>query len=82
MTGQGVSRSVKVAEEPMRTRLLFLPVLVAAASITKIMTAPLVMQLVDEGVLRLEDPVDRWLDRHEQVLPTITIRQLLANAGR
>ncbi len=59
-------------DEPMRAEHL-----VGIASITKTMTAALVLQLVDEGVLRLDDPVDRWLDPHAHVPVAITIRQLL-----
>lgn len=50
-------------------------------SITKVMTAALVMQLVDEGLVELDEPVRRYL-RDFQILDkhasdTITVRQLL-----
>lgn len=51
--------------------------LVGIASITKTMTAAVVLQLVDEGVLRLDDPLDRWLAPAAGVDPAITLRQLL-----
>ena len=49
-------------------------------SITKTMTAALVLQLVDEGLLELDEPVDTylpgWLDGHE-FASEITVRQLM-----
>lgn len=51
--------------------------LIQIASITKTMTAAIVLQLVDEGVLRLDDPIRRWLADRPNVDPGITIRQLL-----
>ena len=35
--------------------------LLGIASITKTMTAAVILQLVDEGVLQLDDPISRWL---------------------
>ena len=35
----------------------------AIASITKTFTATVILQLVEEGMLRLNDPVKRYLDR-------------------
>jgi CubicO group peptidase (beta-lactamase class C family) len=48
-------------------------------SITKTFTSVLVHQLRDEGVLDLDDPLDRWLpdSRHARV----TLRRLLAHAS-
>ncbi len=51
--------------------------LIQIASITKTMTAAVVLQLVDEGVLRLDDPLSRWLPPRQHVDPAITLRQLL-----
>ena len=49
-------------------------------SITKPMTATLVLQLIDEGLLELDEPVETylpgWLDGHE-FSSEITIRQLM-----
>lgn len=58
--------------EPMRPEHL-----VGIASITKTMTAAVILQLVDEGVLRLDDPVSRWLPPVPHVDPAITLRHLL-----
>ena len=58
------------AETPMRTGLRW-----PLRSITKSFTVTLVLQLVDEGVISLDDTVDRWIDG----VPNgdrITIREL------
>jgi D-alanyl-D-alanine carboxypeptidase len=60
------------ADEPIRPEHL-----IGIASITKTMTAAVVLQLVDEGVLRLDDPLSRWLPPIAGVEPAITLRQLL-----
>ncbi|MFN0033880.1 MAG: serine hydrolase [Saprospiraceae bacterium] len=49
----------------------------AIGSITKSITAACVLQLADEGVLNLDDPLHLWLDTFQFVNPNITIRQLL-----
>jgi CubicO group peptidase (beta-lactamase class C family) len=46
-------------------------------SVTKTITSACILQLADEGVLRLDDSVSRWLDTIPNVNPNITIRQLL-----
>lgn len=51
--------------------------LIVIASITKTMTGAVILQLVDEGILRLDDPIDRWLAPRRNVDRAITIRQLL-----
>jgi len=51
--------------------------LVWIASITKTMTGAIVLQLADEGVLSLDDPVSRWLPARPNVDPAVTLRQLL-----
>lgn len=51
-----------------------------AGSITKILTATLILQLMEEGVLTLDDTVGRWLPDVAANLPNgdiITLRQLL-----
>ena len=49
------------------------------ASITKSMTATVIMQLVADGKVALDDPVDRWVPELKGVGATITIEQLLAH---
>ena len=51
--------------------------LIAIASITKTMTGAVVLQLAEEGVLGLDDPISAWLPPIPNVDPHITIRQLL-----
>lgn len=47
------------------------------ASITKTMTGAVVLKLVDEGIIRLDDPIARWLDERPHIDGTIIVRQLL-----
>jgi D-alanyl-D-alanine carboxypeptidase len=49
----------------------------AIGSITKTVTAALVLQLVDEGHLRLDDAVSRWRPGLPHVPPEVTLRQLM-----
>lgn len=55
--------------------------LFAIGSITKNVVAALVLQLVEEGVLSLEDPLHKWLPAHPKIDSAITIRQLLAHTS-
>ncbi len=48
-------------------------------SITKIMTAVLVMQCRDEGLLDLDDPLGSWLP--ESAYADVTVRQLLSHTS-
>ena len=50
--------------------------LFAIGSVTKTFTAALVLRLVEEAVLRLDDPVGRWLPAYRGQ-PRLTIRTLL-----
>lgn len=55
-------------------------------SIAKVWTATLVMQLVDEGRLELDEPVNRYLTpplrlADQAVADTVTVRQLLTHTG-
>jgi CubicO group peptidase (beta-lactamase class C family) len=55
-------------------------------SITKVWTATLVMQLVDEGAVDLDEPVQTYLDpplalADPEVADTVTVRQLLTHTG-
>lgn len=57
---------------PVTSDMLF-----AVGSITKNMVAVLTLQLVEEGRLSLEDPLQKWLPSYPHVAGSITIRQLL-----
>jgi CubicO group peptidase (beta-lactamase class C family) len=54
-------------------------------SVTKVWTATLVMQLIDEGLVDLDQPVRRYLTDFAVVDPeateTVTVRQLLTHTG-
>ena len=47
------------------------------ASITKTFVAAAILQLVEEGVLTLDDRVDQWLPSMRFINPAITIRHML-----
>ncbi len=51
--------------------------LFAIGSITKNMVSALVLQLSEEGVLDLGNPLHKWLPRYPHVNSTITLRQLM-----
>ena len=51
--------------------------LFATGSITKNFVAALILQLAEESLLSLEDPLSKWLPLYSHVDPSITIRQLL-----
>jgi D-alanyl-D-alanine carboxypeptidase len=74
-TWLGVS-GVSHGTTPITTKTLF-----SAGSITKMYTAVTILQLAEEGVLSLEDPISKWLPAYPQVDSTITIRQLLNHTG-
>jgi D-alanyl-D-alanine carboxypeptidase len=83
---EGVSASVVLADGSQWTgvagnaggsELLREEHLIWIASITKTLTGALILQLADEGVLTLDDPVSRWLPPRPNVDPAITLRQLL-----
>jgi len=46
-------------------------------SVTKTITSACILQLVDEGILTLDDSIHQWLDTIQYINPDITIRQLL-----
>jgi D-alanyl-D-alanine carboxypeptidase len=50
-------------------------------SITKTMVAALVLMLADDGVLRLDDPVERWLPGVVPDGDAITVRHLLSHTS-
>lgn len=51
--------------------------LIWIASITKSMTGAVILDLSQDGLLALDDPLSRWLGEMENIDPSITIRQLL-----
>lgn len=69
-------RAVAPASEPMTLDTIF-----DMASLTKVMaTAPAILMLVEQGLVRLDDRVSRYLPRFtEGGKETITVRQLLTH---
>ena len=55
--------------------------LFSAGSITKNFIAVVVLQLSEEGIIDLDDPLHKWLQDYPYVDNTITIRQLLSHTG-
>ena len=49
----------------------------SAGSIEKIFTAAAILQLAEEGMLAVDDTLDKWLPPYPYIDGTITIRQLL-----
>ena len=61
-----------INNDSMRTNMIF-----NTCSIGKNFTATVVLQLVEEGMLSLEDPLHKWLPTFPNIDSTITVRQLL-----
>ncbi len=55
--------------------------LLSVASATKWLTAATLMSLVDDGLVRLDDPVATWLPEFSTTGPAITVRQLLTHTS-
>jgi D-alanyl-D-alanine carboxypeptidase len=55
--------------------------LFSAGSINKMFTAVTILQLAQERVLSLEDPINIWLPEYRHIDGSITIRQLLNHTG-
>jgi D-alanyl-D-alanine carboxypeptidase len=55
--------------------------LFAVGSITKNLVATLILQLAEEGLLSLDDPLHRWLPSIAHIDSSITIRQMLGHTS-
>jgi CubicO group peptidase (beta-lactamase class C family) len=74
-TAHGVSNVA--TGEPLTERHLF-----RIASHSKTFTATAIMQLVERGVVRLDDPVAQWIpDLGESSIASVTVRELVSHAG-
>ena len=68
-------RALIPRKEPMTTDTIF-----DAASLTKVVaTMPSVMKLFEEGKLRIDDPVTKYLPKFEDGHSEITVRNLLTH---
>ena len=68
-------RSLVPGREPMTVDTVF-----DCSSLTKVLaTAPAVMMLVEEGQVRLNDPVRRFLPECVEAKPAVTVRRLLTH---
>jgi CubicO group peptidase (beta-lactamase class C family) len=51
------------------------------ASVTKQFTAAAIMMLVEEGKVRLDDPINGYLDQPPEIWKSLTVRQLLTHTA-
>ena len=70
--------SVRSASQtiPMTPEMLF-----EIGSVGKTFVTTLLMQLVDEGVVDLDEPLSKWVSGYPQLDPRITLRQLVASTS-
>lgn len=61
---------------PMTPDMLF-----EVGSVGKTFVTTLLMQLVDEGVVSLDDPLSTWISGYPQLDPRITLRHLVASTS-
>jgi D-alanyl-D-alanine carboxypeptidase len=61
---------------PMTPDMLF-----EVGSVAKTFVTTLLMQLVDRGVVQLDDPLSRWISGYPQLDPRITLRELVASTS-
>lgn len=55
--------------------------LLEIGSVGKTFVTALLMQLVDEGVVSLDDPLSKWVSGYPRLDPRITLRQLVASTS-
>jgi len=71
------NRSLVPTEEPMRLDTIF-----DCASLTKVVaTTPSILQLVEQGKVRLQDRVTRYIPEFSDGRSSITVRQLLTHTS-
>jgi D-alanyl-D-alanine carboxypeptidase len=61
---------------PMTPDMLF-----EIGSVGKTFVTTLLMQLVDEGVVDLDDPLSKWISGYPQLDPRITLRELVSSTS-
>ena len=86
MGGKGISLAVIFPDEEIWTGVsgishgttpITSDMLFSIGSATKTFTAAAILQLAEEGILSLEDSLNKWLESYPNIDSTITIKQLL-----
>jgi D-alanyl-D-alanine carboxypeptidase len=86
VNGKGVSAAVILPDGEMwlgvsgishGTSPISLDMLFGTGSMGKMYTATTILQLTDEGLLNLDDPIQKWIETYPNIDGSITIRQLL-----
>ncbi len=67
--------------DPTTSQQIEPDMLFGIGSITKTYTAVLILQLMEEGLLTLDDPLHQWLPRFPNIDSTATLRQLLTHTS-
>ena len=78
MPGAGVWSGTSGQADPRRHRKVTGRTLFAVASVTKLFVAALTLRLAEDGALRLDDPVSRWVPEFRDA-GRITVGQLLGH---
>ncbi len=81
VTAPGYRTWVGVAGESHSGTPITADMVFDAGSTHKMYTAMVILQLAEEGILSLDDPLDAWLPRFPHVDGNITIRELLNHTG-
>jgi D-alanyl-D-alanine carboxypeptidase len=77
ITTNGIWQGTSGLSDPQTTNSIQPQMRFNIASNTKMFVSALVLQLAEEGKLRLEDPISRWLPDYANITNRITLRQLL-----
>ena len=78
---KGVWKGAGGFSNPVSNDSLRPEMLMEIDSNTKSFVAAIILQMVDEGLLSLEDPISDWLPPFANVDSTMTIRQILQHTG-
>lgn len=78
---QGVWVGTSGYSVPAQSDTILPSMLFGIGSITKTYTAAILLDLVENGVLSLDDPLHEWISSFEFIDSTITIRQILQHTS-
>lgn len=79
--GQGVWVGTSGYSVPAQSDTILPSMLFGIGSITKTYTAAILLDLIEDGVLSLEDSLHQWIPNFQYVDSTITIRQILKHTS-